>query len=86
MWNYTCIYAKIEKLIPTNIRNLPDGLQRNTYVFTDSRYVDEEEYQLRLARYIINTFIREIGEVDTAKILAKHWGDIVHFLFYRYYQ
>ena len=72
--------------LPTNIRNLPDGLQRNSYVFTDSRYVDELEYQLRLARYIINTFIREIGEVDTAKILAKHWGDIVHFLFYQYYQ
>ena len=69
--------------LPTNIRNLPDGLQRNTYVFTDSRYVDEEEYQLRLAMYIINTFIREIGEVETAKIFAKHYGDIVHFLFYQ---
>ena len=72
--------------LPTNIRNLPDGLQRNSYVFADSRYVDELEYQLRLARYIINYFISVIGEVETAKILAKHYGDIVHFLFYRYYQ
>ena len=72
--------------LPTNIRNLPDGLQRNSYVFADSRYVDELEYQLRLARYIINYFISVIGEVETAKIFAKHYGDIVHFLFYRYYQ
>ena len=70
--------------LPTDIQNLPDDIQRNSYVtITDSRFVDDEVYQLRLAMYIINTFIREIGEVDTAKIFAKHFGDIVHFLFYQ---
>ena len=70
--------------LPTDIQNLPDDIQRNSYVsITDSRFVDDEVYQLRLAMYIINTFIREIGEVDTAKIFAKHYGDIVHFLFYQ---
>ena len=68
--------------LPLDIQNLP-AEQRNSYVPTDSRFVDDEEYQLRLAMYIINTFIREIGEADTAKIFAKHFGDIVSFLFYQ---
>ena len=46
------------------------------------RFVDDEEYQLRLSHYILNTFIEEIGENETAKLFATHYGDIVNYLFY----
>ena len=45
-------------------------------------YVDDEEYQLRLSVYIINTFINTIGLNETLKLFAKHYGDIVNYLFY----
>ena len=45
-------------------------------------YVDDEEYQSRLSYYIINTFIGTIGLNETLKLFAKHYGDIVNYLFY----
>ena len=83
--HYNDYFNLLLSRLPREIRELP-AEQRNSYVPTDSRYVDDEEYQFRLARYIINYFISVIGEVETAKIFAKHYGDIVHFLFYQYYQ
>ena len=49
----------------------------------DPRFVSDEEYQLRLSQFILNTFINTIGENETAKLFAKHYGDIVNYLFYR---
>ena len=45
-------------------------------------FVNDEEYQLRLSHYILNTFIDEIGEDETAILFANHYGDIVNYLFY----
>ncbi len=48
-------------------------------------YLNDEEYQSRLSYYIIYYFITMIGENETAKIFAKHYGDIVNYLFYQQY-
>ena len=49
----------------------------------DPRFVDDVEYQLRLSQFILDTFLNTIGENETAKLFAKHYGDIVNYLFYR---
>ena len=48
----------------------------------DRRYMNDEEYQLRLSYFIIGQFIFAFGEDETSKIFAKHYGDIVNYLFY----
>ena len=56
----------------------------NAYLH-DPRFIDDEEYQLRLSQFILNTFINTFGVNDTATLFAKHYGDIVNYLFYRRY-
>ena len=56
---------------------LADAYQR------DPRFIDDEEYQIRLSQFILNTFINTFGVIDTAILFAKHYGDIVNYLFYR---
>ena len=53
----------------------------NAYLH-DPRFIDDEEYQLRLSQFILNTFINTFGVNDTATLFAKHYGDIVNYLFY----
>ena len=42
---------------------------------------DGEEYQSNLAMYILNTFISVIGEQETITLFAKHFGNIIGYLF-----
>ena len=42
---------------------------------------DGEEYQANLANYIINEFVDAIVENDTIILFAKHFGNIVGYLF-----
>ena len=56
---------------------------RTNVISQDRRYMDDEEYQLRLSEFIINVFINTISYNDTIKLFAKHYGDIVNYLFYR---
>ena len=43
--------------------------------------MDSEEYQSNLANYIINTFISAIGLNQTIILFAKHFGNIIGYLF-----
>ena len=63
-----CIYDDYNEYIPFSNLNL-----RYTW--------DGEEYQTNLANYIINYFVTAIGENETIKIFAKHFGNIISYLF-----
>ncbi len=84
--NYTIMSVIIGRLkCVTNEYNEYDNFHdyvRRTGRIVRFDYMDDEEYQTRLSHYIINFFISWIGENETIKIFAKHYGDIVNYLFY----
>ena len=44
-------------------------------------FVDDETYRIRLANYIVDNVINAMGEKEADILFAKHFGDIVRYLF-----
>lgn len=80
-YNYPSI---IMSKIISRLRCISDDY--NGYIYFANLHLrgnwDSDEYQTNLANYIINEFIRVIGENQTIILFAKHFGNIIRYLFY----